>query len=757
MRRLRTVKILAIPPVFLSTLFVLSIAFGIFVYSNMAKATFQICPNSTYDCGQDYPGCTATTQIQCEDPNNPENSDPCSVVPRTCGVYPTGCDSLCDTAIQCYASDTPPNCNPLPSTSCGPDFDAANCGVGKCTGDPGGCYADCSGCTDGGGGGGGGGGGEVICGGGCAPYGDCDIPGDRATVVRENDCTGLYLRTYSCDPDPTCGPAQVCTPNSQIGCSIGGCLGTQTCSADGSAWGPCIDNPGDGCPAPCTPQINNAAYSCQSPTTAQVTLTGGISSGSCSLPYRVYRCQGTTCNPQSGTSFDYNGSIFSPIIDSVLKSSLTDWRYIIQNVPANTWSNTWTLNIGSCLLPDLVVTAFSVPSGAPGAAVTAQVTVQNIGDAVAGNFEVAVNRSASSMNCSSAESGASNVFSLNQGASITVPVDIILPSTVGPYTAFAMADSDCAVSEYNDNNNILSASYSVDNINLTATLSVNPSSGTAPLNGVDLTASAGGTAVGTINYTFYCDRSDTGTNITLPADAKFDGIADNPKIAMDVCNYSVGGTYRAKVIVERGGLAAEARQTITVNSPALSASCSVSPSSVSTGQNVTWSASATGGAGFYTYSWSGSAPLGGQTANPANITYTTAGTKTGSVTVTSGAQIAGPIACANSVNVSAELPQADIRANGSDAATLQVAYNSSVTISWCGSPVSNCANATSCSVSKDGALIAGWNTLSASKSSEPLKKDAVFTLTCIGPGGTNSDSVTIDISSSPGVKEIPPN
>jgi len=103
---------------------------------------------------------------------------------------------------------------------------------------------------------------------------------------------------------------------------------------------------------------------------------------------------------------------------------------------------------------------------------------------------------------------------------------------------------------------------------LSVVLSVDPSSGYVPLNDVDLTATVGGTMSGTINYTFYCDRSDAGTDITDGWAAKYDGVTDNPKTAADICDYAVIGTYTAKVIVERGALAVEDRQTITVlNNP----------------------------------------------------------------------------------------------------------------------------------------------------------------------------------------------
>jgi len=100
---------------------------------------------------------------------------------------------------------------------------------------------------------------------------------------------------------------------------------------------------------------------------------------------------------------------------------------------------------------------------------------------------------------------------------------------------------------------------------LSVSLSANPSSGLAPLNGVDLTVGVSGTATGTINYTFYCNRSDSGTDITYPYDYKIDGTSQTTFMAVDTCNYSTAGTYTAKVIAERGSLQAENRFTVTVN------------------------------------------------------------------------------------------------------------------------------------------------------------------------------------------------
>lgn len=69
----------------------------------------------------------------------------------------------------------------------------------------------------------------------------------------------------------------------------------------------------------------------------------------------------------------------------------------------------------------------------------------------------------------------------------------------------------------------------------------------------------------------------------------------------------------------------------------LQASCTASPSAVNVGGSVSWGVSASGGNGSYSYSWSGSDSLVGNSAFVSR-SYNTAGSKTGTVTVTSGNQ-----------------------------------------------------------------------------------------------------------------------
>ena len=70
---------------------------------------------------------------------------------------------------------------------------------------------------------------------------------------------------------------------------------------------------------------------------------------------------------------------------------------------------------------------------------------------------------------------------------------------------------------------------------------------------------------GNINYTFYCNRSDTGTNITSGYIAKFDNRSELRQSAS--CFYNNVGVYTAKVIAESGAKVAQDQATIVVNSP----------------------------------------------------------------------------------------------------------------------------------------------------------------------------------------------
>jgi len=149
------------------------------------------------------------------------------------------------------------------------------------------------------------------------------------------------------------------------------------------------------------------------------------------------------------------------------------------------------------------------------------------------------------------------------GTSQSFTVVGLSPST-SYYFAIKTLDE---VPNWSELSNIVSATTLTSSIKtLSVSLTANPFSGIAPLNNVDLTATVSGISKGTINYIFYCNRTDNGTNITLDYAKRVNNTKQNPYTTTDVCSYSSPGQYRAKVIVENGKLAAEARVDIFVTS-----------------------------------------------------------------------------------------------------------------------------------------------------------------------------------------------
>ena len=84
------------------------------------------------------------------------------------------------------------------------------------------------------------------------------------------------------------------------------------------------------------------------------------------------------------------------------------------------------------------------------------------------------------------------------------------------------------------------------------------------------------------------------------------------------------------------------------NSP-LYVSCYANTTSGTVGSNMTWQATATGGTGYYTYSWLGTDYLSGY-GSYINKIYNTPGTKTATVTVTSDGQTVTKM-CSNSIDI----------------------------------------------------------------------------------------------------------
>ena len=85
------------------------------------------------------------------------------------------------------------------------------------------------------------------------------------------------------------------------------------------------------------------------------------------------------------------------------------------------------------------------------------------------------------------------------------------------------------------------------------------------------------------------------------------------------------------------------------------------------------------------------------------------------------------------------VPTVDIKANGSDG-PITIAYNSAATLSW------TSANATSCNASGSWT---GAKALNGSQSTGNLISNKNYVITCIGPGGSATDNVTVNVEVAP--------
>ncbi len=240
---------------------------------------------------------------------------------------------------------------------------------------------------------------------------------------------------------------------------------------------------------------------------------------------------------------------------------------------------------------------YTVNCSGPGGSASDSVTV-NVSAPPPGNFSL----SSGSVACnfvplSWTSSSGADAYRILRGSP---RVDI---SPYQPYTAQNFSDTGVSqntsyayqIEAYNSSgtnrsNTInVSTPYCPPTISLSASLSASPSSGSAPLQNVVLAADVSGTVAGTINYTFYCNRSDAGTNVTGGWAYKLDGTVNESYSApAGVCDsiYSSVGAYTAKVVVERGSLSAEAREAVNV-SGCVDASWNPNSNTVCVGQTFT--------------------------------------------------------------------------------------------------------------------------------------------------------------------------
>ncbi len=160
---------------------------------------------------------------------------------------------------------------------------------------------------------------------------------------------------------------------------------------------------------------------------------------------------------------------------------------------------------------------------------------------------------------------------------------------------------------------------------VTVSCSANPQTSTLNTSGntINWTASVSGGA-GSYSYSW------TGT----------DGLNGSSQSVSNI--YNTIGTKTATVSVvtsdgQRANVNCSAVITPAYVPPTLAGSCSANPTSVNIGSSINWTATASGGSGSYTYSWTGTDNLSGSGSSVSQA-YQNAGTKSGTVTITSGTQ-----------------------------------------------------------------------------------------------------------------------
>ncbi|MEK7102638.1 MAG: hypothetical protein AAB912_03350 [Patescibacteria group bacterium] len=168
-------------------------------------------------------------------------------------------------------------------------------------------------------------------------------------------------------------------------------------------------------------------------------------------------------------------------------------------------------------------------------------------------------------------------------------------------------------------------------------------------------------------------------------------------------------------------------------------SCAPSFTEVRAGQSVVWSAQVSGGNGEYAFLWSGDAPLGGSSSNPAYAVYQATGIKSGSLTVTSDGLI-----------VSRDCGTVEVLPGilSFEAVPARINPSEESTLSWSTSGFDSCT-ITADRQSESIGPVAG----SGSQRVSPTER-TVYTLTC--QPGPQSQSVSVQVTGLPAVREIAP-
>lgn len=272
------------------------------------------------------------------------------------------------------------------------------------------------------------------------------------------------------------------------------------------------------------------------------------------------------------------------------------------------------------------------------------------------------------------------------------------------------------------------------------TVSVSPSATQTLSSGGNITYNITYTATGTISVS---SNKNTDWNIDGPGSNDFSATNDNSQNYNDVPlgDYTISGVPTS-LIADSGkwftldSITPDTTQTLsssgqtktfTIDYQQSQPVCS--PATQTRQAGTAASFTATGGDGVFSWSAPGGSITTG-TGSSFSTTYSTTGSKT--VTLTSNQ---GQTDTCSVTVTSAPPPTVDLDADGSDG-PISIAYNGSATLSWISAETDTCTAS------------GGWSgakATSGSESSGNLTSDTTYTLTCDGPGGQASDSVTVSV------------
>jgi hypothetical protein len=203
--------------------------------------------------------------------------------------------------------------------------------------------------------------------------------------------------------------------------------------------------------------------------------------------------------------------------------------------------------------------------------------------------------------------------------------------------------------------------------------------------------------------------------------------------------YTTAGVKTASVVIRSGTesrtIACSNNLTVTDDTPSVTASCSVNPSSINTGQAATWAATASGGNGLYSYAWTTSDNFAPGNRSSFSRNYNSVGRYTASVTVSSGGKTV-TVNCTNSLTVG-EPPVTPSPSVTLDADPNPVPRGEDVTLTWTSENTTNC--------NKSGA----WSGTNVGRSGSTVIQNVTevknYTVTCFGPGGSDDDTEQVDV------------